>query len=339
MTKRLLLTGVGGSIGCHVLAHVLKNTDWEVVGVDSFRHKGLTDRVVEVMGRDYEHIERVNVLIHDLTAPISDMLARRIGQVDYVVNCASLSDVHDSIVNPVPFVQHNVAVALNMLEWARSAKPQVFLQISSDEVYGPTDGRTLHPEWSPIVPSNAYSASKASQEAVAISYWRSYGVPLILVNLMNNFGEMQSPSKFPAIVQRKVRRGETVDIHTTAGEIGSRCYLHSRNCADALLFLLKNWEPDQHAVGVPDRPDRFNVVGDRQLSNLALAQMIASFIGKPLAFRVVPAAESRPGHDIHYGLDGGKLAALGWRSPLSLEESMRRTVAWYEQHPEWLEAR
>jgi dTDP-glucose 4,6-dehydratase len=187
------------------------------------------------------------------------------------------------------------------------------------------------------VPSNAYSASKAAQEAIATSYWRSYGLPLIIVNLMNNFGEMQSPDKFPAIVQRKVRAGERVHIHATNNVIGSRFYIHSRNSADAFLFILNNVTPHKHVEGIADKPDRFNISDeDSQISNLKLAVMIAKFIGKKLDYDVVSASTSRPGHDIHYGLSGAKLAALGWKSPLTLETSMRNTVEWYEEHPEWL---
>lgn len=321
----------------HALCHLMKCTDWEVVGVDSFRHKGLIDRVAEAIRHHPEWEGRWRVVTHDLRAPFSDMLRRRIGELDFVVNMASLSDVHDSIENPTPYVEGNVAIALSVLELARRQSGlRCFVQVSTDEVYGPTDGLTMWPEWSPIVPSNPYSASKAAQEAMACAWWRTYGVPVVVVNLMNNFGEMQSPAKFPAIVQRKVRRGEEVEIHADAqGRVGTRWYIHSRNSADAILFVLRNVDP-RRAVR---RPQRFNIVGDRQVGNLELAQMIAAFIGKPLVHRVVPGSASRPGHDLHYGLDGSRLAALGWRSPMSLEDSLRETVAWYERNPEWLEAR
>lgn len=337
MTKRLLLTGIGGSIACHTFLHFLHNTDWDIVGIDSFRHKGLTDRVNVMLDAHPEYRARVTVFTHDLTAPISALLANKIGHIDYLVNMASLSDVHDSIKNPVPFVNTNVQLVLSVLEYARICRPKAFMQISTDEVYGPTDGQTLHKEWDPVVPSNPYSASKVAQEAIAISYWRTYGVPLIIVNLMNNFGEMQSAAKFPAIVQRKVRAGETIKIHASKGEIGSRYYIHSRNSADAFLFLLRKQAPHQHVHGTVDKPDRYNIVGDKQIDNVALAKLIASYIGKPCLYEIEDSEVARPGHDAHYGLDDKKLATLGWESPVSLEESLRKTVEWYEDHPEWLE--
>ena len=337
MTK-VLLTGVGGSIGCHTLAHILKTTDWDVIGIDSFRHKGLTDRVTAVLTPHPGWDKRTTIFTHDLTAPISEMLAKQIGEVDYIINMASLSDVRPSITDPAWFIDNNMRLMLTMAEYARTRQIKAFMQISTDEVYGPTDGKTLHREWDPIVPSNAYSASKAAQEAIATSYWRSYGLPLIIVNLMNNFGEMQSPDKFPAIVQRKVRAGECVHIHATNSVVGSRFYIHSRNSADAFLFILNNVIPHKHIEGLADKPERFNISDENsQISNLELAAMIAKFIGKKLDYDIVSASTSRPGHDIHYGLSGAKLAALGWKSPLTLETSMRNTVEWYEEHPEWLD--
>jgi dTDP-glucose 4,6-dehydratase len=337
MTETLLLTGAGGSIGCHTLMHVLANTDWNVVSIDSFRHKGVTDRVEVMLQAHPEYRQRVKVYTHDLAAPISDLLADKIGPVDHIVSMASLSDVHDSIVNPVPFVTNNVALVLNVLEYARKVQPKTFLQISSDEVYGPTDGESLHREWDPIVPSNPYSASKAAQEAIAISYWRTYNVPLIIVNLMNNFGEMQSPAKFPAIVQRKLRAGEQITVHASAGHIGSRFYIHSRNSADAFLFLLRDApKPHIHVEGTVDKPDRYNIVGDKQITNVELVEMIARYSNRKADYVIEDSKVTRPGHDAHYGLDGSKLHALGWRSPMSLENSMANTVTWYEENPEWL---
>lgn len=334
-----MITGIGGSIGVHVFCHVMHNTEWDVVGIDSFRHKGLTDRITEVLKDHPDWAKRLRIFTHDLTAPISWKMHEDMGQIDYILNVASLSDVHASIERPGPFIRNNVALIVTMLDYARMAKPKAFLQVSTDEVYGPTDGVSFHKEWDPIVPSNPYSASKAAQEAVAISYWRTYGISLIIVNLMNNFGEMQSSAKFPAIIQRKVMRHEVVTVHGDPSNIGSRYYIHSRNSADAFLFLLKHTQPHLHAEGAVDKPDRYNIVGHSQLTNVQLANMIARHLGMELQIKYEPFTVTRPGHDAHYGLDGSKLKALGWKAPVSLAESMYETVQWQREHPEWLETK
>jgi dTDP-glucose 4,6-dehydratase len=154
---------------------------------------------------------------------------------------------------------------------------------------------------------------------------------------MNNFAEMQSAAKYPVIVQRKVAAGETLQIHASeSGEIGSRSYIHSRNFADAVLFIIKNLPPYMHIAEKADRPDRYNIAGDVQLDNLELAQTIAKLMGKELKYETVNFHNTRPGHDPHYGLTRDKLEKAGWKQPLSFEESLKNVVEWQTQNHEWI---
>ncbi len=337
--KRVLLTGISGSIGVHTLSQIMKNTDWEVVGTDSFRHRGFSDRLNQHFKVHPEDQERVTIVTHDLVAPFSEFTKKKIGKVDYIINMASLSDVEASIQNPAEFIQNNIALIINMLEYAREVKPEAFIQISTDEVYGAVPkGHPGHKEWDAIVPSNPYSASKACQEAIAVSYWRSYGVPLIITNTMNNFGEMQSASKYPVMIQKALMKGEEVTIHSSGnGEIGSRFYIHSQNFANALIFLLKNCPPHIHEAEKVDKPDRYHISGDKELDNLELAQLIARLMGKELKYKVINFHSTRPGHDLHYGLDSSKIHELGWEPPVSFEESLKNVITWQLEHPEWIE--
>jgi dTDP-glucose 4,6-dehydratase len=333
--KKIFLSGIGGFIGSHFLSHFLLNTDWEIIGTDSWSHKGISERITH--NKHYQQNKsRVTILTHDLTAPFSSILKHRIGKVDYIINLASESHVERSITDPVDFVKNNVAVVLNMLELARDIKPEKFIQIGTDESYGATDEFTAHREWDTILPSNPYSASKASQEAIAISYWRTYGVPVILTNTMNNFAEMQDPEKFLPMVIKKILSGEVLDIHANQEltKAGSRYWIHARNHADAILFLLKNcmvkFYPDY------GKPERFNIVGERRISNLELAQKVSEILNEPLKYKLVDAHSLRKGHDLHYGLNGEKLGELGWIHPIGFDLSLVRTVNWYMENKEWL---
>jgi dTDP-glucose 4,6-dehydratase len=330
MPKRLLLTGAGGFIGSHVLEHVLTNTDWEVVCVCSWRHKGTPERILEVLKGDESWADRVTVITHDLAAPFTAHTKARIGKIDYVINCAAESHVDRSIEDPRPFVENNVAVALTMLDWAREAKPEVFVQVSTDEVYGAAPEGHNHAEWEAILPSNPYSASKACQEAIAISYWRTYGVPVVITNTMNNFGPMQDSEKFAAKCIRNIEAGEAVPVHGTTKKIGSRYYLHARNHADAILHIIRNLPPQMFPA--VDRPDRYNVVGDAELNNLELAKKIADALGKPLEYKLVDFHSARPGHDPRYALNGAKLKL----PPVDFDTSLKKYVEWTLCHPEWL---
>ena len=339
-TKKVcLISGISGSIGTHFLGHIFTNTDWDIIGIDSLRHKGWIDRTELCLQDHPEWRKRLKLVVHDLNAPFSPLTKKKIGHVDYIINMASLSDVEASIQDPVPFIQNNVALVLNMLEYAREANPEVFIQISTDEVYGASASKfgDLRKEWDAIIPSNPYAASKACQEAIAISYWRTYGVPLVITNTMNNFGEMQQASKYPVMIQKAIANGETLKIHGKPGQIGSRSYIHSRNFADAVLFILKNLPPHKHVPLTADRPDRYNIAGDKQLDNLELAQLIAKLMGKELKYEFVDAHTARSGHDPHYGLDSTKLKSQGWSSPKNFEESMRNTIEWQSQNNEWLQ--
>lgn len=321
----VLITGVAGFIGAHMVEHFQAVTDWRIIGLASFRHRGDPLRVAGLGPFDVYHA--------DLSAPISPRLADRIGPVDYIVNAAAESHVDRSIEDPRAFVENNVAVALTMLEYARLVRPKVFIQVSTDEVYGPAAPGIEHEEWSPILPSNPYAASKAAQEAIAIAYWRTYGVPVVLTNTMNNFGERQDPEKFIPTILRSLLSGATVPIHGRPGQIGSRFYLHARNHADAIRFLCARI-PARY--GEADRPDRFHVRGEREIDNLTLAQTIAEMAGLPLRYRLIDFHSARPGHDARYALAADKLASLGWVPPVPLEASLARTVRWSLDHPEWL---
>ena len=329
MSKRILVTGAAGFIGHHAVEHLLQNTDDEIIGFISFRHKGCPERLRHLVGHP-----RFRILYHDLQGPISEQLAHQIGPIDYIINIAAESHVDRSIKYPVPFVRNNVDVALNALEYARLVRPKVFIQISTDEVYGPAEIGVKHTEWFPIIPSNPYSASKAAQEAIAISYWRTYGVPVVLTNTMNNFGERQNIEKFVPMVMRCVHRQEPVKARSPEWEHGSRFWLHAKNHADALLFLCQ-LKPATFPES--DRPSRWNIVGDVELVNQDMAHIIAKVIGQPLQYTIVEKnVAHRPGHDLRYALDGKKIAEAGWKAPLDFEESLHRMAEWSLAHLEWL---
>lgn len=331
--KVCLVSGISGFVGSHLMSHLLKNTDYEIVGIASWRHKGMPTRVAE--DENYKKdIDRVTIITHDLSAPITPDLVERIGHIDYILNLASDSHVDRSITDPVPFVNNNINIAINMLEFARICKPKLFLQFSTDEVYGQAKKDEYHKEWDAIKPSNPYSASKAAQEALAISYWRTYGVPVIITNCMNIFGQYQDKEKYVPLCIAKILSGEKLYIHSYPGakQAGSRFYLHSRNIASAILFIMQNIK----AKGYPelDRPERFNVVGDIELDNLTLAQKIAKIIGKPLVYELTDTHSARPGHDCRYALSGEKLKKAGFSYPVSFEESLEATVNWYKKQYE-----
>lgn len=336
--KRILLTGGLGFIGSHTVEHYLSNTDWHIVVIDSLRFAGRVERITEINGYNPN---RVTLLWHDLRAPLHKMLRDQIGTVDYIVNMASDSHVDRSITDPVDFVQNNVSLVLNMLEYARIAKPQTFIQVSTDEVYGPAAQGYSHKEGEPFAPSNPYAASKAAQESIAFSYWRTFGVPLVITNTMNNFGERQDIEKFVPMTIHKIIAGEKNLIH--AREVngkwisGARVWLHARNHADAIQYILENCPPRAYSSDDDvTQPVRFNVAGDREITNLEIVQMVEKILGKKALIEYIDFHSQRPGHDLRYSLDGTKLREAGWQMPISTEQSFERMVNWMLANKHWL---
>jgi dTDP-glucose 4,6-dehydratase len=335
MKKTILVTGLSGSIGVHVLGDIMHNTDWDVVGLDSFKHKGYRDRTERAKKDHPDWVPRLREFQHELSCPISPQLKEQIGHVDYILHLAALSDVFFSHENPVYCIQNNINSTLTMLEYARAIKPEQFIYFSTDEVYGPVVKGGAHKEWDTHRPSNAYAASKAASEDICYSYWRSYGVPLIITNTMNNFGEMQSASKYPVIVQKKVDAGDIVTVHGNEKEAGTRFYIHSRNAAAAVRYII-GLGVRQHAVGTIDEPHKYHIVGDECLSNLEMAQTIAGLMGKELKYEIKDFHKDNPGHDIHYGLEDNNLRSAGWKQPVDFKTSMKSVLEWQQANPEWI---
>lgn len=345
--KRVLLTGVGGFVGSHCLRYFLDHTDWHIVGLDSFRHKGVYSRLDDI----YADGSRVTILKHDLTVPIDIALENRImgrdlvsGKVtekklDYIFNVASDSAVERSVSDPGSCWKNNCDLIYNMLEFSKKVQPSMFLQISTDEVYGDCPPGYSHPEWDVILPSNPYAASKAAQEALCISYFRSFCAPVMIVNCMNLIGITQDKEKFLPKLIWKIATGQEMEIYSDplpdgSNHIGTRFYLHANNLANALIWL-SDKSLSLYKNG-DKMPDRYNICGEMELNNLEMAQLVAEIMGYPLKYKLVASQSARPGYDRRYALDGNKIKKMGWKAPIEFEDGLESIIRWQLDHPWWV---
>lgn len=333
MKKTVLLTGGAGFIGAHTIEHLLRNTDWNIVLMDRLTYAGNLNRLTAMDCWNAES-HRVRFVYHDFRSPITGKLAELIvgrDGLDYIIHMGAETHVDRSIQDSDPFVQSNVVGTVNMLEFAKYALPDRFIYVSTDEVYGAVtaDGQ-LHKEGEPHNPSNPYAASKAAGEDFCRSYVKTHGVPVIITNTMNNFGERQDVEKFVPKTLRAIVRNEPVILHCrkqaeVITDISTRCWLHARNHADALVYVINHG-----AIG-----ENYNVVGE--LASVAMvADLIANTAGRAYKPEFIDFHSTRPGHDMHYGLDGTKLETLGWKPPVPFVESLENTIKWTLAHPEWL---
>ena len=316
---RILITGGCGFFGHHLVNHILLNTNWEIVILDklTYASNGF-DRLRDINCFDDK---RVHIFVADFTQEIKDGLLSEIGDIDYIVHAGAETHVDKSIENPESFVMTNVIGTMRILDLARKICLKKMIYFSTDEVFGPAPQGTNYKEWDRFNSTNPYSASKASGEELCLAYANTYKVPVLITHTMNLFGERQHPEKFIPSTIRKVLKEETVYIHANQErtQAGSRFYIHCRNVANAVMFLIKKGEIR----------DKYNIVGEMEVDNLEMAQFIAKTIGKPLHYEMVSWHVSRPGHDLRYALNGEKMTNLGWLIPVNFEKSLTKTINWF----------
>jgi dTDP-glucose 4,6-dehydratase len=216
-----------------------------------------------------------------------------------------------------------------MLEFAKKIKPKKLLYFSTDEVFGDAPAGTAYKEWDRYNSRNPYAASKAGGEELALAWSNTYGIPVIITHTMNIFGERQHPEKFIPIVMNKIRNAEKLQIHCANGKPASRSWIHARNAASAVLFLLENTPANVR--------DKFNITGEVEFDNLDLAWTISGIMRKDLKYEMVDHYADRPGHDPRYMLDGSKIREMGWEMPKTFDESLKKTIEWSLENLRWLE--
>ncbi len=205
---------------------------------------------------------------------------------------------------------------------------------NTDEVFGPAPEGVNYVENDRHNPSNPYAATKSGAEMLVKAYRNSYKLPCVITRSMNIIGERQHPEKFIPMCINKILAEENVIIHANANKTkaGTRFYIHARNVADGYLHLIKTAEVGEKKVIGED----FHITGEREISNLEIAQEIAKILGKKLKYEMVDFHSSRPGHDLRYALDGSKMERYGWAPPKTFEESLKKLVKWSIKNKQWL---
>jgi dTDP-glucose 4,6-dehydratase len=328
MSKNIIITGGMGFIGSHFVEHVHRQTDWVIIIFDKLTYASRGFDRLRNMG--ILHSDRIHIFTIDLTSPISEGIAMELPDIHYIIHMAADTHVDNSIQNPTPFIHNNVMSTVQLLEFARTLPYlEKFFYFSTDEVYGSAPHGICYKETDRHNPTNPYSASKSAGEQICIAYENTYDIPLIMVNVMNAFGERQHIEKFIPKCIYNIVHDQKIMIHAedeTCKVSGSRFYIHARNISAAVLFLI-----EKGSIG-----ELYHITGEKEVSNLEMAQCIAQEIGKPLQYEMIHYHKDRPGHDSRYALDGTKLETLGWKPPVGFEESLQRTIRWTLKNPDWL---
>jgi dTDP-glucose 4,6-dehydratase len=339
MSKKILITGGAGFIAHHIIDKILSTTDWEVVTLDRLDFSGNLNRLKEVVDSySLNDQKRVKVVHHDLKAELNPQIKSTIGKIDYIAHLAAGSHVDRSIDYPLEFVMDNVLGTAHILDYARNLDHlEMFTYFSTDEVFGPAPKGVNYKENDRYNSTNPYSATKAGAEELVVAYENTYGLPSFITHTMNVFGERQNAEKYIPMVIKRVRDGEIVTVHANKEKTiaGSRHYIHAKDVANALLFLLQydisSLKPDETGA----KCQKFNIVGRDEINNLELAQFIAKVQNRELKYNMVDFHSLRPGHDLRYALDGTKMADMGWK-PQSAFKRLESVIKWTLCNNRWL---
>jgi dTDP-glucose 4,6-dehydratase len=249
---------------------------------------------------------------------------------EWVVNFAAETHVDRSIVDPGAFVRTDVEGTYTLLEVAREAGVERFVQISTDEVYGNAEAPdgTSRPslETDALKPLSPYAASKAGADRLAFSYWATYGLPVVVTRCSNNYGPYQYPEKQLPLFIANAMAGRAIPVYGNGKN--TRDWIHALDHAAALLTILE--APADDTLG-----EVFNVGAAEERSILENATLVLDLVGKP--HDLITFVPDRLGHVQRHAVDSSKLTTrLGWQPRIPFERGMAETVRWYQTHPDWL---
>jgi dTDP-glucose 4,6-dehydratase len=338
--QNVLVTGGAGFIGSNFVRYLLANEPTvRVINLDLLTYAGSLENLKDLPDPARHTFVQGDICDRSL---VDQLLHQR--QIDTVVHFAAESHVDRSILDPRSFIQTNIIGTHTLLEACRgywlvenktTSQDVRFHHISTDEVFG-----TLAPdepafeETTPYAPRSPYAASKASSDHLVRAYWTTYGLPYTLTNCSNNYGPYQFPEKLIPLMILNALQGKPLPIYGDGKQI--RDWLYVEDHCEAILTVLRRGQPGES----------YNVGGDNQPTNLTVVNTICEILDEcqpasPYAphARLMQHVAARPGHDRRYDINIAKIhRQLGWQPRQSLASGLMKTVEWYLNHPEWIEA-
>ena len=313
---KILVTGGAGFIGSNFIRYLLaRHAADEVVNLDALKYSGNLETLADIA--DDPRYRFVHGDIAD-----AEIVCEAMQGAAVVVNFAAESHVDRSIEDPEAFLHTNVDGTLVLLQAARRADVQCFVQVSTDEVYGSLGPSGCFVESSPLRPSSPYAASKAAADLLALSFWTTYHLPVVVTRCSNNFGPYQFPEKVIPLFVTNALADELLPLYGDGMNVRDWIYVED-HCA-ALDLVLRSGRPGEI----------YNVGASSERSNRELTELILSILDKPLS--LIRYVSDRPGHDRRYALDATKMRAeFDWRPLHTFDDALRRTVLWYRDHPTW----
>ncbi|MBI1735903.1 MAG: dTDP-glucose 4,6-dehydratase [Candidatus Rokubacteria bacterium] len=311
---KLLVTGGAGFIGSNFVRHVLRaHPDDRVVNLDKLTYAGNPANLADLAGDPRYTFVHGDIGDGKL---VRDVMAG----VDAVVDFAAETHVDRSLMEPDAFLRTDIFGVFTLLEAIRELRIPRFVHISTDEVYGSIPEGSSH-EMDPVVPRNPYSASKAGGDLLALAYWHTHRLPVIVTRSSNNFGPYQYPEKVIPLFITNALEDRPLPLYGDGRNVRDWLYV-ADNC-EAIDVVLRR--------GVDG--EIYNIGGGNEVENIALTRRILELTGKPGT--LIHPVKDRPGHDRRYSLDCAKIRGLGWAPRHGFDDALAATVDWYRTHVEW----
>jgi dTDP-glucose 4,6-dehydratase len=318
MAKHLLVTGGCGFIGSNYIRQVLSERAHRVTNFDKLTYAGNLENLRDVADNpNYRFVKGDIANREDVEKVFSE-------KIDYVVNFAAESHVDRSILDPDAFMTTNIIGTYRLLEAARKAGVERFLQVSTDEVYGSLGATGEFREDTPLAPNSPYSASKASADMIALSYFRTFGMPVTITRCSNNYGPYQFPEKLIPLLVTNALADKELPVYGDG--LNVRDWVHvADHCRGIELALRK---------GVPGNV--YNIGADNERTNIEIVKGVLKALGKPES--LITYVIDRPGHDRRYAIDATKAKReLGFAAAVPFEAGIAETVGWYVENRGWWE--
>lgn len=324
--KVLLVTGGAGFIGSNFIRFFMNTRkDFIVVNYDNLTYAGNLANLEDVAKLPGYYFVKGDICDREQFNKTLDEY-----NPDYIINFAAESHVDRSIFGPSVFGQTNFLGTLNLLECVQSFwksktnyNEKRFLQISTDEVYGSIENDTDYfTENSYLLPNSPYSATKASADLLVRSFYKTYGLPVVITRCCNNYGKYQYSEKFIPTCISKALKDQPIPIYGDGTNV--REWIHVLDHCTAITTALFSGTPGEI----------YNIGSGEEVSNIDMAQMILNILGK--SQDSIIKVNDRPGHDKRYALDCSKVKTdLGWSCSYKLSDGIRETVLWYKDNLSW----
>jgi len=317
-TKTILVTGGCGFIGSNFVRHMRrKHDDYHIINLDKLTYCGNLENVCDLDSDPAYTFVRGDIADRET---VSNIFQRR--SVDVVVNFAAESHVDRSIETPDVFLRTNVLGTQVLLDGTLAYEVPLFIQISTDEVYGSLGSTGRFSERDPLKPNSPYAASKAAADLLIRSYMKTYGLPAIITRCSNNYGAYQFPEKLIPLMISNAVEDKELPIYGDGSNV--RDWIHVEDHCEAIDLII-----DKGRAG-----EVYNIGGNSERTNIEVVRTILKALGKPES--LIRFVEDRPGHDRRYAIDFSKLhKELGWRPKLDFEEGIQRTIDWYTTNQTW----